>query len=62
MSIKKKKKKKKKERGTNLEEGGKKLEGGEKNWLKSQNTLILCPYMVYEFRSIILAGLGPRLS
>jgi hypothetical protein len=23
---------------------------------------ILCPYIVYEFKSIILAGLGPKLS
>jgi hypothetical protein len=53
MSIRKKKKKKKE---------GKNWKGEEKNWVKSQNTLILCPYIVYEFRSIILAGLGPRLS
>jgi hypothetical protein len=42
-------------------ERGNKLGGEENNSMKSQNTPVLCPHIVYAFRSMILGGLGQEI-
>jgi hypothetical protein len=37
-------------------------EGDETNWMKSQNTPVLGPHIVYGSRRLNLEGLGPGLS